>query len=122
MLLLFHRTFNFVFGTGYMHEAILSVGQNIEYIASNAVTWDMDGSHLEIRVYVRLLCVASRGTASLPRCLPCIFLQNAAQLPRGEVLTKLSSPELGSEFGQSFDSSLGSAGGSEFFENSDSKF
>ena len=58
----------------------------------------------------------------LPLCLSCISLQNAAQLPRGEVLTKLSSPELGSEFGQSSDSSLGSAGGSEFFENSDSKF
>ena len=29
-----------------------------------------------------------------------LSLQNAAQLPRGEVLTKDSSPELGSEFGQ----------------------
>ena len=48
--------------------------------------------------------------------------QNAAQLPRGEVLTKLSSPELGSEFGQNSDSSLGLAGELELFENSDSKF
>ena len=51
-----------------------------------------------------------------------VYLQTAAQLPRGEVLTNLSSPELGSEFGQSSDSSLGSAGDSELFENSDSKF
>ena len=51
-----------------------------------------------------------------------LSLQNAAQLPRGEVLTKDSSPELGSEFGQNSDQSLGSAGGSELFGDSDSKF
>ena len=41
---------------------------------------------------------------------------------KGKVLTKLSSSELGSEFGQSSDTSLGSAGGSKLFENSNSKF
>ena len=51
-----------------------------------------------------------------------LSLQNAAQLPRGEVLTKDSSPELGSEFGQNSDPCLGSAGGSELFGHSDSKF
>ena len=61
-----------------------------------------------------------RSAVSLSASL--VSLQNAAQPPRGEVLTKLSSPELGSKFGQSSDSSLGSAGGSELFENSDSKF
>ena len=57
----------------------------------------------------------SAVSPSLPPFYPsCISLQNAAQLPRGEVLTKLSSLELGSEFGQNSDSSLGSAGGSEY--------
>ena len=51
-----------------------------------------------------------------------LSLQSAAQLPRGEVLTKDSSPELGSEFGQNSDPSLGSAGGSELFGDSDLKF
>ena len=49
-----------------------------------------------------------------------LSLQNAAQLPRGEVLTKDSSPKPGSE--QNSDPSLGSAGGSELFGDSDSKF
>ena len=53
-----------------------------------------------------------RSAVSLSAYL--VSLQNAAQLPRGEVLRKLSSPALGQEFGQSPEPSLSSAGDSDF--------
>ena len=67
--------------------------------------------------------LGNQARVSLPASLA--SLQNAAQLPRVELLTKLSSPELGSEFGQGSDSSLGSAGDSELLrilsQNSEKK-
>ena len=44
-----------------MHEAILGVGRDMEYIAS-VLIGEIDDSHPELRVHIRLLCVASRGT------------------------------------------------------------
>ena len=61
-----------------------------------------------------------RSAVSLSASL--VSFQNAAQLPRGKVLRKLSSPALGYELGQCFEPSLSLAGDSDFLNISEAKF
>ena len=62
---------NFNSSATYIHEAILSVGQEKEYVA-NVCTWKMDHFHPELRLHipVQVFCVLLLGRIGL-KCFFC---------------------------------------------------